>query len=540
MAERSRRQFIEATLASGGIALVAGCSSGGDGEGGNQVDPIIGLHWAKYPVPKTIWQNLSQDLEELGFEVQIESRQIGQGFDAASNKDEWFNAPLITWGSTPSRMDPHWYVFNLHHSSEAGDGGFNMSGMENDEIDSLLDQQAQTFDDGEREQLLKDVQQEIMDQHVDYVLTFRPLVHAYNKNKFGNINKFPGVGIGKSGAFWTHVQAEPKTNNRTLVVGARSGLDNRNQLSTVGSIGDGYFLLMYDTLLKVNTDLELIPWLASDYNVDGNTITMTIREGHQWHDGEPVTAEDVAFTYRMAQEHELPGFGRGIELMENISTNGNTVEFSLSETWAPIMRRTFTYGPIVPQHIWGDVDPTQFDNSETIGSGPFILTNHDRGSSITFDANKDHFNSPSIDQLVFQIFGGISGMAQALENKEIDMAGRNLGVSQASELEGVSHLEIVTTDSFGSFTIHPHVFQPPFDDVAVREAVHHALNRELFVELQQGTARKGQGTVLHPDMFGSAHGDLDHPEYDLEKARSILEEAGYTWNDQGKLMYPSE
>jgi peptide/nickel transport system substrate-binding protein len=253
-----------------------------------------------------------------------------------------------------------------------------------------------------------------------------------------------------------------------------------------------------------------------------------------------VTAQDAAFSYRLAQEEEFPGYGRGLSLIENIETNGDhELVFELAEEFGPFTSRTLTYGPILPEHIWGEVEqPREFQNEEFIGSGPWILEDWRREERLIYTANEDHWAAPNADKLIYAVLGGNAAMINAINNKEIDLVGRSIGLQALDQVEGEDHLEVEVVDSFGAFTLHPIVTKKPFDDPEVRRALHHSLNRKLANELQNNLATQGKGTVLHPEQFGSLHGEMNYPEYNLEKARQILADAGYWWDDNGQLMYP--
>ena len=142
--------------------------------------------------------------------------------------------------------------------------------------------------------------------------------------------------------------------------------------------GPGYLLmsLLFDTLMWKDSD-GLCDLLAGSHErIDGRTYRFGMKKGVLWHDGAPLTAEDVAFSYRYLAEH---GFSWALlDLVESVTAEGDTVLIRLRQPHEPFLERVAGVVPVIPRHVWKDVkDPRRFTGgSAFVGSGPFILAEY--------------------------------------------------------------------------------------------------------------------------------------------------------------------
>ena len=160
-----------------------------------------------------------------------------------------------------------------------------------------------------------------------------------------------------------------------------------------GLLSEAYTLyeLVYDTPIAINQAGEFVPELATDWSVadDGTTWTMHIRDDAVFHDGEPVTAEDVAFSIQLYKDTEdfpyMPSYASYFETIE--ATDDTTVTLTTKD---PIgnFEANIVFMYVLPKHIWEDVDdPIEFQNEEMIGSGPFKLAEYKRREFTRLDAS---------------------------------------------------------------------------------------------------------------------------------------------------------
>ena len=161
-----------------------------------------------------------------------------------------------------------------------------------------------------------------------------------------------------------------------------------NPLRTTDMRSKLYEVLMFDRLLAYDTDLNLVPWLAEDYTIseDGLDYTFTIREGVKWHDGEPLTAEDVAWNFEFRYDKQIPNswpFMQHVD-RDSITTEGNIFKFSLESpyTWFTL-RMAGEYMMLMAPHAFtGHDDPFNWDTDEPIASGPFMFDSREVGQSV--------------------------------------------------------------------------------------------------------------------------------------------------------------
>ena len=333
----------------------------------------------------------------------------------------------------------------------------------------------------------------------------------------------------------------------TLRVGRTAAPDSLNPGAQY--IVESYDLTeqIYDALIGINLQNEPIPQLAREFSVseDGTTWTFTLHEGAMWHDGQPVTSEDVAFTYNMIREFSSFGLLTDyVSLIASIETpDPATVVIAFEGPVANTDER-FSAIPILPKHIWDqfpdEASVLEFENAEMIGSGPFRLAEYRPGEFTRLAAVKDHYLSPpKIDELIFRVFGNDDAMVQALRAGEVDLidpprtvirvlqSDPNVTVVEGSALT-LSDIMFNITDPAncpeegGICSGHP-----ALRDVQVRRALAHATDKQQIIDvLVLGLGSPGLGLIMpgHGDAF---HEGLEDYAYDTARANQILEEAGY-------------
>jgi peptide/nickel transport system substrate-binding protein len=317
--------------------------------------------------------------------------------------------------------------------------------------------------------------------------------------------------------------------------------------------------LVYSGLMKATPDGTLIPEMAESYEVseDGLTYTFTLREGLVWHDGTPISSEDILFTIEKIRDSAL-----AIKSPKRASWEGVTVEtpsareivFRITQPYAPFLENA-TMG-IIPKHIWKDVPDDEFDvsyyNIEPIGSGPYRVTN------IVRDDNKGlprHYElvafpryalgEPYITNLIIQFFGNDLELLQAYNDRTVDQI-HTLEPAQAQIMERAGGT-ITTTPLPRIFAAFFNQSQKPiFADVDVRKALALATDRQGIVQdvlLGYGTIETGalpfpflmstSSEVL--TQAGSTTPEItpSNKEERIAAARTLLEDAGWQQNVAG-------
>ena len=296
-----------------------------------------------------------------------------------------------------------------------------------------------------------------------------------------------------------------------------------------------------------------VPNLADYWEVgdDGITYTFYIAENATWHDGNPVTADDVIFSFdSMLDENTLSVRRSGVLLaLESYAkVDDKTVQLVSKGPMATFVADTAGTVTVVPKHIWEGVpvadwgsDPgaTGQDASRVIGSGPFKFVEWVLGDHATIARNDEYWdsaNTPVIDEFIYRVVADPASATATLQTGESDIIGVDFNV--ADELRQ-QNPELVIEDydslSFNYFyTNQDEARGAPFTDVAVRQALMYALDRDLIAEtVYNGFAIRAIGTqpvlsiAFDPDRINTDY------VFDPEMAGSLLDDAGWTVGSDG-------
>jgi peptide/nickel transport system substrate-binding protein len=346
----------------------------------------------------------------------------------------------------------------------------------------------------------------------------------------------------------------------TFHVGTTSDMVSANPFKACCTGEYEMLLLNYNMLYGFSAeDLSPVPELVlepgCEPSEDYMTWTCEIRDDATWHDGEPLTAEDIAFTYRFILDNNIDTFADYLPFEPTFETpDPNTLIWNSTEpTQAPTVP---PYIPILPEHVWGKLDgkPLKeiraFEEIPAVGSGPFQLTEWETGQFWRMEAVEGHFfGTPTIDEVVYHVYGNDEAMVQALNSGEIDYA-YDLPPTLARSLEGDENIQIIeeaadyhTNLAFnfgGQDKWHPIQYgtpatteptnHPALHDHAVRLAIAHAIDKQALVDVVFQGAALPADTFIAPDKK-FWHLDIPADEeyaFDLDEANRILDEAGYT------------
>jgi peptide/nickel transport system substrate-binding protein len=292
--------------------------------------------------------------------------------------------------------------------------------------------------------------------------------------------------------------------------------------------------LIYDYLLDVAPDTSIVPNLASEYNVseDGLTYTLTLAEGVTFHDGSPLTAEDVVFTYNRLKEVESPALGLLSGGNFEVAAEGdNTVVFTLTEPNAD-----FLYGlagrftGILKS---GTETPNALAESETTfvnfnGTGPFILSKYSAGERAVFTANENYFKAdqPALGSVEMVFIEDPLAQIDALRTGEVNFIFK-VPVDQIANLEGIEGITVLERATNQHPVIRLRVDEGHLgEDVNIRNAFKLATNRDELNDV----LLEGRGVVANNDPIGPAFevfydDSIEQPGYDPAAACQLIAEA---------------
>jgi peptide/nickel transport system substrate-binding protein len=294
--------------------------------------------------------------------------------------------------------------------------------------------------------------------------------------------------------------------------------------------------LIFDGLLRLDEDGVPQLHLATDYDIstDGKTYTFTLRDNVTFHDGEPLTAEDVKFTFEQALNESVAFIYAAYysALEEVVVIDDKTIEFRLSEENGPFI--SWMNLPIIPKHVFthdGRVDLNNDPaNADPIGSGPFKFVSWVKDDKIVLEANEDYWGGrPYLDEVVIRVITDTATMAVALENGEIDFA-RDITFTDADRLDGHANITLLIGPPNyikglrGCFRWSYFNKTNP-NSLALRQAIGYAIDREGISD----SIYFGLGMSAHspiPSGFTFWHnGEMDTGifTYDPDKANQILD-----------------
>ncbi len=327
----------------------------------------------------------------------------------------------------------------------------------------------------------------------------------------------------------------------TLTVGLMQNLSSPNV--TAGYLVSDYELwnLQYATLTDKDAELETVPGLAESWEAsdDGLTYTYTLSEGLQWSDGEPLTADDVAWTINTSRDQEWFNHYSVTANLDAVVIDDRTIEVT-SSVPDPKLPALDVY--VLPRHVWeeqaGD-DISTYEALDGVGSGPFTLQEWRSGQDWTLVANPNfHGGELEVDRVVFRVFTNAAAMVAALQSGEIDAA-HSVPASSFEALEDDPDIEAVPGNqgTFSELAMNGGAGgigdgHPALLDLDVRHAIHHAIDKSVLLDRvslglgEMGTTiRPTPDPVWRPDLGDRLLG------FDPDRARELLDDAGYVDTD---------
>lgn len=315
------------------------------------------------------------------------------------------------------------------------------------------------------------------------------------------------------------------------------------------------FNLVYDTMYELQLDNTFTLSLAESVTTsdDGKVWTYQIRQGVRWHDGQPLTAHDIAFTYNFYHNHpEFPYLPTYTEHFASVvAPDDTTVVITLDEP-IPNLEAQLVFLYVLPEHVWSKVAEGdaagEYQNTDLVGSGPFKLAGYQLNEFVQLAANSNYFAaSPKVDEVIFQSFNNADALVQALQTGQVDMI-TELPKTAMATLRTAPNIKLVTgpplspelsdiffnqidpancpIDAGGKCTGHP-----ALRDRAVRQALAHATDKETIINiLLLGLGEPG--LTLVPASLGRWYNrTLQDYSFDLAQANRLLDEAGYLDRD---------
>ncbi len=303
---------------------------------------------------------------------------------------------------------------------------------------------------------------------------------------------------------------------------------------------------VYEPLFIYNSAQgEFVPALATSWAwiEGGATLALTLRQGVRWSDGAPMTAADVAFTFRLLQrEPALDSQGLGPRIREVVVVDDHTVQLRLLAPFSPALGRVAQV-PIVPAHIWeGVADPAGWSNPAPVATGPFTEVLRFETQVFDLGRNPHHWDpeaAAGVERLRMPAMSGNDQANVALIHGEIDWCGTFIpSVDRVFVSRDRAHHIDWSPPTGSTIFLYANAAQAPFDDARVRKALSLAIDRDQLVRLaMHGTTHGSDGTGLSDkhdawrDPEALALGDW--VTHDPARAGALLDAAGWRLGEDG-------
>ncbi|MDB5519783.1 MAG: hypothetical protein JWQ17_6541 [Tardiphaga sp.] len=300
---------------------------------------------------------------------------------------------------------------------------------------------------------------------------------------------------------------------------------------------------IFDGLVKYGFDFKPQPQLATSWeaSADGKSFTFKLRAGVKWHDGQPFTSADLQYSALKVWKELHPRGRSTYRYLTEVETPDPLTAILRFERPAPYVMNSLAgvESQILPRHLYEGKDIlTNPANLKPVGTGPFKFKEWQRGQYIILERNPDYWDAPKpyLDGVIMVIMPDPAARAVALESGEIDIAGAiPVALVDARRLEKVPTLtipqhgsEALAAQSFMEINLR----RPYFQDVRVRQAIYHAIDRAFVTKnVYFDFGKPSTGPISQEARFYSS--DVPKYDYSLDKANALLDEAGLKRQSDG-------
>lgn len=307
---------------------------------------------------------------------------------------------------------------------------------------------------------------------------------------------------------------------------------------------DGVHLALYSPLWAVTPSGEMVPRLALEVptvangglSADGLKWSIKLRPGVKWHDGQPFTSADVAYSLQSMTAKDFPANSRaGHDLVENIETPlPDRISWTMKKAFAPYLS-ILSWFFIVPEHKLENeplVGGHYADNP--IGTGPFKWQQRVPGDHITLVANEDYFgNGPILQTAVFKYIPDLTVLFTQFRTGDIDYIGlQGISADHFDEAKKLPDRTIFTAPQASIENFYFNLGLPQFSEKAVREAIYYAYDKDSIIQqLYYGLPTPTESYL--PQQSWAHNPNLPKHEYNIDKATKTLDEAGWKPGSDG-------
>lgn len=329
------------------------------------------------------------------------------------------------------------------------------------------------------------------------------------------------------------------SNSKYFIISSFADAINLNPL--VASDGASHEIIdfVYDRLIDLDEEKNPLPHIVSSWKVspDGKTWTFTVKKGIKWHDGVPLTAEDIVFTIESMRNPRVNcPYSSRFDLVKKVELlDKYKFRLTLRETYAPFLTLLAYVSP-VPKHLLENWDPSDMRNSpisrKPVGTGPYKFVEWASGEHIVLTRNPDYWKEKyHIDGVYFKVVPSQDTQFVQIKTGEIDILD-GLTPEQYIQLQKESTNQINLYRYLSSYYCYMGINLKCelFKDKKVRQALAYAINKRVITDkLLKGFATPAYSPI-YPTMKKWHNKNVRKYEYDPQKARQLLKQAGWSFN----------
>lgn len=304
--------------------------------------------------------------------------------------------------------------------------------------------------------------------------------------------------------------------------------------------GEGIKAQMYNALVRLDTQQNIIPDAAERWEISGEdrTITFYLKRNIVWSDGKPLTAEDVKYTFDYLKKDKTKVFYphmRPVTDIEVVDPYTVVFHFDVLDVTFVAFANMSGNAAIVPKHIYENYARWEDYKGEPICSGAFLFDSYVPGERVILKKNPNYFveGLPHLDRIIFSIIPDNATAMNAYVNGEIDYNGSWLDPAYIEKFQSDPNTNFIILHNAAPFKIVFNMHHPISKDIAVRKAIALCLDRANASEKVTNGIRPPEYTAFPAEMAWCLNKDAVFPERDLDAARKVLEDAGYKPDKDG-------
>ncbi len=531
-----------------------GDTDGDADELGEQVPPVIIQYWSNAASPDMVERYLptvQDNLEErLGLDVEIEPVEWATQTSQLYNDDQTFHMNVFAYTTAPARLDP-FRLPRFYAIDNAGSGGeANTAQYASCEFSHYVMEGRQQLDEEQQREFVYDAQ-EVFSQDVPIV----PMFDWFSLGAY-RTDQIDIDGVGEAGVTNDNVhyllKSSPRGDLDYIATDIADATVTTTNYPTIPFLPGFWTRLVHSPLLIWDENYNLNNHLAEGYEVsdDGLEITFTLKDA-TFHNGDPITAEAVRFTFDLLDRNSAEYPYANDVGWENIeAVDDETVVFSLAQPDSTVVTQTFSKWGIMHPDIWEPAleNPTNFEFDPMVGSGPYEVENFSSGEQMRLTPYGEHFEFNPDHDIILQVYRDQQTVSQATAAGDIQASiGYSPSSFQSLKDDLGDDIESVLARGITPMSLHQQMSHGPTKYLEFREAVGAALDRQMINDL----ASDGLSNVeLNSTIFAPAHPYrvpddrlktlAEDPSGDESAAQSILEDAGWSWDDSGTLHFPPD